>query len=304
MGLFGLFGDNLLPVLLAAGVGYVLRARVQVGARSMSRVAFLVFSPCLVFEIIVENHLSGGDMLQMAAFTLIGLLGLGAVAGILARRFGWSRSLTAGVVLTVLLPNAGNFGLSANLFAFGKPGLAQASLYFVTSAVVSYTVGVFVASLGRMSVRRALLGLPRIPTVWAVLLAFVMVRYGWSLPFPAARAVKLLADATIPVMLVILGMQLHGARLAGRVAPLSLAVSLRLVGGALFGLLLARLIGLEGAARQAGVLEAAMPSAVISIILATEYDVEPEFVTSVVFATTILCPLTLTPLLSILGAGR
>jgi hypothetical protein len=88
------------------------------------------------------------------------------------------------------------------------------------------------------------------------------------------------------------------------VAPLSLAVSLRLVGGALFGLLLARLIGLDGAARQAGVLEAAMPSAVISIILATEYDVEPEFVTSVVFATTILCPLTLTPLLSILGAGR
>jgi predicted permease len=304
MGLIKLFGDNLLPVLLAAAVGYVLRTRVQVGARSMSRVAFLVFSPCLVFEIIVENHLSGGAMLHMGAFTLIGLLVPGILAGVLARRLGWSRSMTAGVVLTVLLPNAGNFGLSANLFAFGKPGLGQASLFFVTSAVLSYTVGVFVASLGRMSVRQALIGLPKIPTVWAVLLAFVMVRFDWSLPFPVARAVKLLSDATIPVMLVILGMQLHGARLAGRVVPLSLAASLRLIGGAAFGLLLAHLIGLKGAARQAGVLEAAMPSAVISIILATEYDVEPEFVTSVVFATTILCPLTLTPLLSILGAGR
>ena len=45
------------------------------------------------------------------------------------------------MVLTVLLPNAGNFGLSANLFAFGEEGLAQASLFFVTASVLSYTVG-------------------------------------------------------------------------------------------------------------------------------------------------------------------
>jgi predicted permease len=45
-----------------------------------------------------------------------------------------------------------------------------------------------------------------------------------------------------------------------------------------------------------------MPSAVICIVLATEYDVEPTFVTSVVFLTTLLSPLSLTPLLAYLGA--
>jgi predicted permease len=44
-----------------------------------------------------------------------------------------------------------------------------------------------------------------------------------------------------------------------------------------------------------------MPSAVIAIVLATEYDVEPAFVTSAVLVTTLLSPLTLTPLLKILG---
>ncbi len=298
MGLLKLFADNLLPVFLAAGVGYVLRARVEMSPRSMARAAFLVFSPCLVFQIIVENRLSGAEMLHMAAFTVVVLVGLGLLAALLARRFGWSRPMTAAVVLTVMLPNAGNFGLSANLFAFGDAGLAQAGLFFVTSAIISYTLGVFIASLGRAPVGAALAGLLRIPTVWAVLLAFGMVRTGTALPFPLARTVKLLADATIPVMLVVLGMQLHGARLHGRVGPLALGAGLRLAGGAVAGLVLAGVLGLEGPAHQAAVLEAAMPSAVISIILATEYDVEPEFVTTVVFASTLLCPLTLTPLLA------
>ena len=55
----------------------------------------------------------------------------------------------AAVVLAAMLPNAGNFGLAANRFAFGDPGLAHASVFFVTASVLTYTVGVAVASLGR-----------------------------------------------------------------------------------------------------------------------------------------------------------
>ncbi len=298
-----LFSDNLLPVLLAAAVGYVLRARVEVSPRSLSRVAFIVFAPCLVYQVIVDNRPTGGDMLRMAAFATLALVTVGALAGLIAWRFRWPRPLAAGLVLAVLLPNAGNFGLSANLFAFGNPGLAQASLFFVTSSVISYTLGVFVASLGREPVGKALAGLPRIPTVWAVALAFAMVEAHRTLPLPVARTVKLLADATIPVFLIILGMQLHGVRLAGRARAIALGSGLRLLGGAAAGILFSRALGLAGPAHQAAVLEASMPTAVISIILATEYDVEPEYVTSVVFVTTVLCPFTLTPLLSWLRAG-
>ena len=53
---------------------------------------------------------------------------------------------------------------------------------------------------------------------------------------------------------------------------------------------------------RAGVLEGPMPRAVLSTILGTEYEAEPAFVTTAVFVTTLLSPLTLTPLLLILGA--
>jgi predicted permease len=136
-----------------------------------------------------------------------------------------------------------------------------------------------------------------VPAIWAVILAFFMAWMNWSLPFPVERGVNLLSDAAIPAMLVVLGMQLYGRWRRVPLGPWSVAVGLRMVGGCAAALLLAWLFGLEGAAHQAGVLQASMPSAVLCIILATEYDVEPDLVTSVVFFTTLLSPLTLTPLL-------
>jgi predicted permease len=53
---------------------------------------------------------------------------------------------------------------------------------------------------------------------------------------------------------------------------------------------------------QAGISESAMPTAVVMTVLATEYDIEPSFITTVVFMSTLLSPLTITPLLAYLGA--
>jgi len=45
-----------------------------------------------------------------------------------------------------------------------------------------------------------------------------------------------------------------------------------------------------------------VPTAVLVTVLATEYNIKPEFMTTAVFTSTLLSPLTITPLLAILGA--
>lgn len=300
MDLPGLFANNLLPVFLTAGAGWLIAATLRPDARPISQVALYVLAPCLIFEIVLQNAVAPGALLRMIGFAFACLAIPGAAAFALARWRRWSRPRTSALVLCVLLTNAGNYGMSVVLLAFGQRALAQAGLFFLGSAIVSYTAGIFVASMGRTGLRESSLGLLRMPTIWAVVLAFVMGGLGWRLPGPAASSVHLLASACIPVFLLVLGMQLRGARLHGPVRPLLAAAGLRLGGGAATGLLLAPLFGLSGAARQAGVLQAGMPSAVIATILATEYDVEPGFVTSVVLLTTLLSPLTITPLMAAL----
>ena len=297
-----LFAENLLPVFLAAGAGYLVAVRWNVDPRPMARVAFNVFAPCLVFEAIVDSNLPGGDLLRMVGLALAVLLTAGAAVGLLARWLRWERTLVAALVLVVALPNAGNYGLSVALFAFGEAGLAQASVFFVMSAVLTFTLGVFVASLGRASLAEATLGLMKVPAIWAVVLALVIMKMDLGLPLPVARTVGLFSQASIPSFLVLLGMQLHGNGWRGPLRPLVLAASARLLLSPLIAIVIVPVLGLEGVARQAGVLQTAMPSAIITIVLATEYDVEPKFVTSAVFVTTLLSPLTVTPLLAYLGA--
>ena len=63
---------------------------------------------------------------------------------------------------------------------------------------------------------------------------------------------------------------------------------------------LAGLIGLSGSARQAAILEASMPAAVINTLLATEFNAEPKLVTGTVVISTLLSPITLTIIIALL----
>jgi hypothetical protein len=104
-------------------------------------------------------------------------------------------------------------------------------------------------------------------------------------------------------MLLVLGMQVEKGVRPERPALVALASALVLLGSPLLGFLLAPALGLTGPARQAMLVESAMPSAVITTIVALEFDVAPRFVTSVVVVTTLASPLTVSVLIALLQSG-
>jgi len=300
--LLTLFSNNLLPILLVAGTGYIAGTWLNIEARSISRVVFYIFSPCLIFDLLVTSQLNNGDMLRMIGFAVTTILAIGAITWLLGLILKLERKMLAAVIICAITINAGNYGLSLNLFAFGEDALAYASLFFVTSAIITYTVGVTIVSMGKSSLGDSLKGLVKIPAVYALILALIFITLKWDLPLPLSRSVSLLGDAAIPGMLIVLGLQLQSNHRTRNIRALILANGMRLIGGMGMGFFMAAIFGLQGMAFNAGVLESSMPTAVLSIILATEYDVEPAFVTTAVFSSTLLSPLTLTPLLLILGA--
>jgi predicted permease len=300
--LLTLFANNLLPILLVAGAGYIVGKWLNIETRSISRVVFYLFSPCLIFDLLTTSQLSNGDMARIVGFTVASILTVTLLTWALGLIFRLERKMLAAVLICTMTLNAGNYGLSLSLFAFGEEALAYASLFFVTSAIITYTIGVLIASMGKSSLGTAIKGLTKIPTVYSVILALLFIYTGWELPLPLSRSVSLLGDAAIPGMLLVLGLQLQNNHRTRHFTALTLANGTRLLGGMAVGFVMAGLFGLQGMAYKAGVLESSMPTAVLSTILATEYDAEPAFVTTAVFSSTILSPLTLTPLLLILGA--
>ncbi len=300
--LFKLFTNNLLPIFLVVGAGYIAGKWLKVDARSISKIVFYLFSPSLVFDLLVTSRFIFEEIFRMVAFTVASIFAVVFFTWLLGHLINLERKMLSAVLLCSMTINAGNYGLSLNLFAFGEEAMSHASIFFVTTAIIAYTAGVAVASVGRAGLTDSLKGLLKIPVVYVVPLAFIFIFLGWELPLPLMRSVSLLSDAAIPSMLLVLGLQLqNNTHRIRNVRPLLLATGMRLLGGLGVGLLLAPLFGLKGLAYKAGVLESSMPTAVLSTILATEYDAEPVFVTTAVIASTLLSPLTLTPLLLILG---
>jgi predicted permease len=300
LSLVSIFLSDLLPIFLIAGVGFVLARYLGASVQTLSRVSFNALAPCLVFSQLVTSPVTGFDFGRMALFCVLTMLAMALVARMVAFGMKLDRASVSAFLLVVMFSNGGNYGLPVVLFAFGRDALSHASVYFVTSAVLVYTVGVLLAASGRRSVRRALRGLLKVPAAWAVVAAAMVLVSGLTMPLTLMRPITLLGDAALPMMILVLGMQLERASLPERPRVVAVAVILSLAVAPIVALAMASLLGLAGPARQAAVLQASMPTAVVTTILALEYDVMPTFVTSVVLLATVLSPLTLTVLIAYL----
>jgi len=300
--LFSVFANNILPIILLAGAGFTLAKLLDIESRSLGRVVFYVFSPVLIFDILIKNKLNWQEAAGVIVFTVALILTMGGVTYLLGSLLKIERPALISILITAMFANTGNYGLPLVSFAYGEKALPYASIYFITTTTLFYTLGILIASLGHMNIKEAALGLFKIPMLYAV--AFAILINAWSIPIPAPvfRAVELAAGGTIPLMLILLGVELSRVELTGNARALQLSVVLRLLIAPLGALLLAALFGFKDVVRQGAVTQASMPSMVSATVLATEYQLDSKLITAVIFISTILSPLTLTPMLVLLGA--
>lgn len=295
------FANNLLPVLTLSTAGFLLGRALSIDSRSLGRVIFYFFSPILVFNLLIHNDLPFGELAHTMGFSFAVFITMSALTLFVSLFIHFDRPTLLAILLTAAFANTGNYGLPLVFFAFGEDALAHATLYFVTTSILFNTVGVLIASLGHLDFKQAALGMLKVPTVYAVVLAVLLNQFNLTLPLPLERTIDLAADGSIPLMLVLLGLELARVQWSHSLRALGLGTGLRLLAGPLVGFLLAIPFGLQGAARQANLVEAAMPAAVTNTVLASEYKLDSSLVTAIVFIGTLLSPLTLTPLLVYLG---
>lgn len=294
-----IFSNNVLPSFIVIGVGYLLERRIKVDKRTLSRLAIYVLTPCLVFSSIINSEVDPSQFGRMTAyvitFTLI-MIALGYLAG---RLLGWSPQEIKALMLSIAFTNSGNMGLSIILFTFGEDGFALGATYFVATNLTANTLAAFIAAHGRGSLGHTLLQVLKLPGIYAFALALLLRPLG-ELPAIVMRPVSLIAQAQIPVMLMMLGVQLAQTRLGSRLKDVSVGVILRLIGGAAVAFVLAPFMGLTGLARQVAIAQSSTPAAVSSALMAIEFGADADYVASVIFFSTLLSSVTMSLLLALL----
>ena len=299
-GIFPVFLNVVAPVFILVVIGYFVGPRLDVEASSLSRTAYFVFVPAFVFNIISEAKIDLELAFKMLGFIFTAQITIAFLGFLIGKALRQSKEITAAFVLIATFGNVGNFGIPLIVFRLGETAQTFATVYFVATVLFSFVICVGIASWTHNGGLAAVFSVFKTPALIALIPALFFNIYDIEVPIFLSRISELLGQAMIPVMLITLGVQM------GEISKIKInfnvfaASSVRLIGGPLLALLLAPYFGLEGLELSTGILQSAMPAAVLVSIIALEYKLVPEFVTTTVLFSTLYSILTLTIILTII----
>jgi predicted permease len=256
--------DVILPVLLCIGVGVLLaRVGVPFDRKTLSGLVQTVGYPTLIV-----SHISAGHV-QPLEFAVMAAAAAAAVASFVA--LGWAfllllRMPPRAFIAPMSLNNTGNIGLPVATLAFGDAGLSYALAFMVVVLLGIFTYGTWVP-LGSVSLK----ALVTSPVLYAIVLALLLLGFGWQLPKPVASAFDILGGMVVPTLLLLLGHTLAGLGRDGLGKGTLLALW-HLAMGVSVGFGLAWVFGFSGTERGVFILLCMMPVSVATYLFVEQYQ--------------------------------
>ncbi len=282
------FVNVVVPVIIIAGVGFIFARLTRIDTKPLTQLSFYILSPVLIFHSLLNRSISMSDLSDLAVFVLITQSLLTIIGALGVRWTGWDADSKASAMLSLTFNNCGNYGLAILLFAFGDAGFTLGVLYMIVHVIYQIVVGVGIASWRKgMKLRNLVVTILKVPWLYAVLMVVAVRLLHLEIPTAIARPVELVAGATIPIQLLLLGISLSRVRLGSllrQAVPISLA---KLILPPLLAWGLTALLGIEGLLRAVLILQASTPTAVNALILSLQYERRSELTASVVLITTV-----------------
>ena len=296
-----LFVNVVLPVFIVAGLGFIIEKRLHPPIAPFNQVVLYVLMPAFVFTSLLAVDFRSEQPIKITLFTFLLAIAMLAVAFVIARAARLDRTTSSALMLTAAFPNLGNYGLSVVLLAYGREGVAIGAILLAVQSLYGITLAIFIASSGRASIGQSMREVFRQPMIYAVAAALFFNLTQIPVPGFINSALALPSQAAIPLMLLVLGMTFATTSRIAQPGLVSVAVVTRLVIGTLVGWALAIALGIEGMARDVMIIGAAMPTAVFTILTATQFNTRPHFVSDVVVASTLASIITVTVVLALLS---
>jgi malate permease and related proteins len=278
--------NAVIPTFILIALGGLIDKRFKgLSIETLSKLSVHLLVPALVFAALSETSLSLSSAALLTFAYLLYLVILGGVSLLGVR--GLKKEEARAVIVSTLFGNTGNMGLPITLFAYGQAGLERAVIILVVSLAAMFIVGSFMLAGGEVNLRQRIITTLQLPPVWATFAGVALNLLNISLPISLTRAIDLLGDAAIPLMLVALGMQMARSWTWQFGQAALRTTLLRLVLGPFIAYGIARLLGLSQLDTNVLVLSAALPVAVTMFVIAVEVKGDAAGVARSVVATTI-----------------
>lgn len=261
------------PVFAIIGIGYLYGRVKRPDIGVTNQISMDVLVPALVFAALASKDFDFAHYWQLAMGGALVILGSGLLAWPVARML---KVDVKTFVPPMMFNNSGNMGIPLIVLAFGDAALPAAIILFLVEMVLHFSMGPYM-----LAHRMNLLQLLKTPVMAATVLGVAVSLSNTLLPDALYTAIKMLGDASIPMLLFALGVRLnqvsfrdwHIGAWSGAVAPLT---------GIVMVLVLSPFLGLDSMQQSILLVFGALPPAVLNYLMAEQYRQEPEKVASIV----------------------
>ncbi len=303
----------LLTLVLALAAGAVLRRSRRLpgdAATVLNRVIVDVTLPALVIAVLPFAELDRAIVAALVV-TLSGQV-VGFACGIsITRALGLSRATQGAAGLVAGFANTGFLGIPVAIALFGGRGVGPSTAILIdgfnTTALLWTSGLLFARRMGDKVTSdakpRSVLAALVTPLSISVLLALAMNLAHVHPPELLRGALEKIGAATTALVFLALGLSLDVRALKGRVAALGLVTITKLAIAPVAAYAAARALHLHGTIGSVAVLQASMPTAMLSVVLAAESGCDASFAAGVAVATTLVSLVTMPLVIRLLGLG-
>ena len=289
--------NNVVPLSIMITIGVILQRTFKLDMHTLSKLNFYLLSPAVLFTMLYESTFTAEIAFQVILFFVIFYLLLVAVVEgfmIFRRLRGGMRSAMRN---SVIFYNSANFAIPLNqlVFASNPFTMSVQLIIMVFQSILPNTLGIYMINASRMSVKEALKVVFTFPAVYVLPIALVLKLFDVPIPQPIYTPLEYISQAFIATALMTLGAQLANMKWSvSKLDLLSASVFMRLLVSPALGFLVVWILGFEGLLAQALVLSCAVPTSLSSMLLAVEFDNEPDFASQAVFVSTVASIVTVT----------
>ncbi|MBE6485894.1 MAG: AEC family transporter [Methanosphaera stadtmanae] len=265
----------------------------------LSKIVINISLPALIFNNISTANISG-EMIYLPLFgfgiSFICML----IAFIYSRIRSYSKVKTWTIILLLSLMNTAFIGYPIVLGVFGNEGFLNAIFFDMALALMFVFFGVILSTLFGGNKKEVLKnGLTFVP-LWAVFLGLLFNIFNIPLGYVLENSLTYLGNSAIPLIMLSLGLTINFKDFKSYLSDTIFISIVRLLIAPILLYILLLHFGFDGLILQVSVLEAAMPTAMNTLVLAITYDLDVDLVSSVIFVTTILSVLTLPLIINII----
>ncbi len=295
---------TILSIVLMIGVGYVLKridflSEKDIG--SLNNIVVYVLMPCMIFYALYSADMSLLPVLGILPFVIfIASIGSGVISYIVLKRLHYDDKKLWSVLVTVMIANTAFMGYPVNLGVFGNSGflraifcdLATTCMFLILSFVLMLKFG--------GTVKTALKKILLFPPLWAVVLGISFNLLNIPIGSVLDKTIGYLGDGAIPLIMISLGLSIN---LDGLTRSKSMVIFTSIIKLGVFPLIafvVVSLLGLADLQHDIGIIEAAMPSGMLSLVLAITYKLDYELTSDCILINTVISLITLPIIMSIL----